>query len=101
MAKEQNDIETLVKDVENFNSQIEEMRASISANDPQKKKCVEQILNTKKRISQETLKVVNAYLQKNSTPVVVNIIEHLVGLLQGKGGEPADRIGVEIYFKSF
>lgn len=101
VSKEQNDIDHLKKEIDTFTEQIEELRASIAANDPQKKKCVEQILNAKKRISQDTMKVINLYLQKNSTPIVVQLIERLVGMLQGKGGEQSDRVGVELYFKSF
>jgi len=97
---ERQHIEVMQAEIKEKDEKIGELKNSIAENEPNKKKCVEQILNAKKRLSADTPKVVNAYLQKHSYPVTVQMLERLVGMLQGKGGVAADRIGVELYFKS-
>jgi hypothetical protein len=76
-------------------------RQAIMDNEPNKKRCIEQILTAKKRISPETVKIVNGFFHKHSSKCIATVFEYLIGMLQGKGGEISDRIGVELYFKSF
>lgn len=71
----------------------------MQSNEPHKKKCVEQILTAKKRVNEESIKVVNKVLNKSSPPRFTQILQYLVGMLQGKGGDMSDNIGVELYFK--
>ncbi len=42
----------------------------------------------------------NSYLKKHSSGVTVTLIEKLVGMLSEKGGKEAERMSVELYFKT-
>ena len=95
-----NHIEVLEKKIEEKETKIATIRDQINENKPKKQTSIEQILNAKKRLNQHTLKTVNAFLSKHSTPVVCAMIEKLVGMLSGKGGQNADRVSVELYFKT-
>lgn len=88
------------KKIEEKEKKIGELKEQINNNDPKKKKCLEQILNGKKRINESTMKVVNEFFNKHSSPVAVTMIEKLIGMLSGRSGKDAERISVELYFKS-
>jgi chromosome segregation ATPase len=57
-----NHIEVLHKKIEEKEKKIAELKEQMNNNDPKRKKCVEQILNAKKRINENTLKIVNKFL---------------------------------------
>jgi len=100
VAEAQNHIDVLEKKIEEKEAKIGTIREQIAENKPKKQASIEQILNAKKRVTPHTIKTVNNFLNKHSTPVVCAMIEKLVGMLSGKGGQNADRISVALYFKT-
>jgi len=90
-------VKQLKKDIDMVPIKIEEKKKMLAEKEPQLKRLMEGIEQTKKLITPDNLKKVYAFLDKKSAEPIAFVMEAVVGLLRGQ--RRADTKSVELYIQ--